>query len=113
MVPMVTKKAALHDWSPAEFRIPCPLNMAIKRKLKRRRSHDAAKQGHTDTVKGCNRAYGMAVVVGCRNIRGHLHSRRMDTVITVCMEWIMHCVWRVENLVHNEPTMLIMDCRSS
>jgi hypothetical protein len=40
------------------------------------RSHVAARQGHTDSVKGCNRAYGIAVVVGWRNIRGHLHSRQ-------------------------------------
>jgi hypothetical protein len=40
---MVTKKAVLHSRSAAEFRILWPLNMAIKRKLKTRRSHDAAR----------------------------------------------------------------------
>jgi hypothetical protein len=92
MVPIVTKKAALHDWSTVEFRILWPLNLAIKRKLKTRRSHDAANQGHTVAVKGCNRAYGMAVVVGCRNIRGHLYSRQMVHVIPCHRNYSLYAV---------------------
>lgn len=74
MVPMVTKKALLHDWSSltAKSCVLWPLKTAMKRKLTVRRIQDTTKQGHTHTEKGCSRASGIAVIAGCRNIRGHL-----------------------------------------
>jgi hypothetical protein len=40
-----------------------------------RRIQDTAKHGHTDTERGCARASDIAVVAGCRNVRGHLHRQ--------------------------------------
>ena len=83
MIPMVTTKALLHDLSTSAA-TSCALRRletAMKRKVTVRRSQDTARHCHTDAVNGCNRASGMAVIAGCRNIRGHLH-RKQTTPIT-------------------------------
>jgi hypothetical protein len=48
-----------------------------------RRIQDSAKYGHTDAEKGCSRASGMAVIAGCRNIRGHLFRKPAVPVTSI------------------------------
>jgi hypothetical protein len=77
MVPMVTRRALLHDWSSSTAKscVLWPLKTAMQRKQTVRRIQDTANHGHTDAVKGCSSASGIAVSAGCRNVRGTLYRQ--------------------------------------
>ena len=80
MVPMVARKALLHDWSSSTAKscVLWPLKTAMKRKVTVWRIQDTTKNAHTGTEKGCSRASGIAVVAGCRNVRGHLYRQSLS-----------------------------------
>ena len=107
MVPMVTKKALLHDWSSltAKSCVLWPLETAMKRKLTVRRIQDTTKHGHTDTEKGCNRASGIAVVAGCRNVRGHLYRNQVLSLL-----FLTHLAtgWTVRDLNPGKGTVIFL-----